>query len=220
MLVHCCVCCWSSCSGGVVRVVLSSSGAMLGPPQLFSRVCIRRPSGLSFDDQGQLWVTSLDGLLLRLAGPASPAPGSLLQTLHLRQLLPSPADTFLPFDVLAMPLPITAATRSAAVPGMCPAGVDAGMGGAGTDRQQQAVKCGGTQLVVTLHRGPPGPGAVAVFRFGSTNAQQGAEQESIEVAACGTAAGADGEQQQVAMTLVALVMQHRALKEPNMIALL
>lgn len=53
MLVHCCVCCWSSCSGGVVRVVLSSSGAMLGPPQLFSRVCIRRPSGLSFDHQGE-----------------------------------------------------------------------------------------------------------------------------------------------------------------------
>lgn len=39
-------------AGGVVRVALSSSGAMLEPPTVFSKLPIKRPSGLSFDHEG------------------------------------------------------------------------------------------------------------------------------------------------------------------------
>jgi hypothetical protein len=188
---------------------------------------------------GHLWVTSLDGLLLRLAGPADAALGSLLQTLQLQQLLPSPADAFLPFDVLTMPLSAAARLSSTAAP--APAGLGdftagmpwpeaaaAGIDGTSSLRRQQlqvvASGCSGVLLVVTLHRGPQESCAVAVLRFQDCKVQEDAGQESIGAAACRTAAdvqhAGDAEQRKGAVRLVALVTRHKALKEPNMLTLL
>jgi hypothetical protein len=85
--------------------------------------------------------------------------------------------------------------------------------------------CRGTLLAVTLHRGPQESGAVAVLRVGDGQAQQDvAGQGNSRAAACATAAdvqqAGDGEQQSGAVTLVALVTRHKALKEPNMLTLL
>jgi hypothetical protein len=172
---------------------------------------------------GHLWVTSLDCLLLRIAGPLSNAPGTLLQTLQLQQLLPSPADRFLPFDVLAMPLQPAEAADAAAVSRMraswSPLGMGAvaGCSSAGQQLQQQGMACSSTQLVVTLHRGAREPGAVAVLRFGSSHQQQDAEEGSNRGVKGSAAAD---EQQNVNVVLVALLAGHAALKEPNMIAVL
>uniref|UniRef100_A0A383WNG1 SMP-30/Gluconolactonase/LRE-like region domain-containing protein n=1 Tax=Tetradesmus obliquus TaxID=3088 RepID=A0A383WNG1_TETOB len=209
-------------TGGVLCVALSSSGAMLEPPTVFSKLPIKRPSGLSFDHEGHLWVTSLDGLLLRLAGPAAAkqAQGSLLQVLTLQQLLPGPAGGYLPFDVLAMPL--QPATAAEAVPGSDIAGLLPLCAGAvaGATSGSSMVRCGGTQLVVTLHRGAQRPGAVAVLRFSSDQAQQSRDQGSSGGAVDSAVQHAGDKQQQVSVSLVTLVNGNTALREPNMVALI
>jgi hypothetical protein len=49
---------------------------------------------------------------------------------------------------------------------------------------EQVVLCGGTQLVVTLHRGAQRHGAVAVLMLSSKNTGQSTEQESNGRVAC------------------------------------
>jgi hypothetical protein len=110
----------------------------------------------------------------------------------------------------------------------CSEAAAAGIDGSSSLRRQQlqvmASGCSGTLLLVTLHRGSQESGAVAVLRLEDCKVQEDAGQESNGAAACSTAAdvqhAGDAEQQKGAVTLVALVTRHKALKEPNMLTVL
>jgi hypothetical protein len=65
--------------GRVLRAPVNSDGSLTGELRVF---CgggrLSRPSGLCFDGAGDLFVTNMDGQVLRFAGPGSPQPGRFL----------------------------------------------------------------------------------------------------------------------------------------------
>jgi hypothetical protein len=125
--------------GHVLRVELADDGSAAAWRR-FTRADARllRPSGLCFDDRGDLWVTTMGdgGGLVQIAGPPrGAAAGAALRRVLTRGLNPA-APRALPWDVCCLP------------PGTVP--------GAG----------GEALLAVSLHGREASAGAVALLRAG------------------------------------------------------
>lgn len=182
---------------------------------------------------GHLLVTSMDRLLLRLAGPQqpNPKPGSLLQTVNLQALLPQSVRGFMPFDVQAIPsLQQTLLSARSIQPG---AAAREGAGAAMRAASQYTLgaagqaSCAETVLAVTLHRGPRVPGAVAVLQcvdgiqLSASEFQNSSPRpikDSYDIR--GENSGAVEQQAMLDVLLLSMISGHKALKEPNMIAIL